>query len=44
MSYKIKFIDSTRFMASSQSNPADNLTQGTHKIKCNYCNCHTECY
>ena len=44
MSYKIKFIDSTRFMASSLSNTADNLTQGTHEIKCNYCNCHTERY
>ena len=33
-SYKIKFIDSTRFMASSLSNLVDNLTEGIHEIKC----------
>ena len=32
-SYKIKFIDSARFMATSLSNTVDNLTEGIHKIK-----------
>ena len=35
----MKFIDSARFMASSLSNLADNLTEGIHKIKCNDCDC-----
>ena len=34
ISYKIKFIDSMRFMATSLSKLADNLTEGIHKIKC----------
>ena len=29
---KLQFIDSTRFMASSLSNLADNLAEGLHKI------------
>ena len=29
-SYKIKFIDSARFMATSLSNHVDNLTEGIH--------------
>ena len=33
MSYKIKFIDSARFMASPLSNFIDNLAEGSHKIK-----------
>ena len=33
-SYKTKFIDSARFMASPVSNLVDNLTGGIHKIKC----------
>ena len=37
--YKIKFIDSARFMESSLPNLADNLTEGIHKIKCNDCDC-----
>ena len=37
VSYKIKFIDSARFMAISLSNLADNLTEGIHKIKCKDC-------
>ena len=36
ISYKIKFIDSARFMASSLSNLVDNLTEGIHKIKCKH--------
>ena len=38
ISYKIKFIDSAKFMASSSSN----LTEGTHKIKCKNCDCFSE--
>ena len=34
ISYKIKFIDITRFMASSLWNLVDNVAEGTHKIKC----------
>ena len=34
MSYKIRFIDSARFMATSLSNLLDNQTKGIHKIKC----------
>ena len=37
ISYKIKFIDSTRFMASSLSNLVENLTEGINKIKCKDC-------
>ena len=37
ISYKIKFIDSARFMATSLSNLADNLTEEIHKIKCKDC-------
>ena len=38
ISYKTKFIDSSRFMASSLSILFDNLTEEIHKIKCKYCN------
>ena len=34
ISYKIKFIDSSRFIASSLSNLVDNLAEEIHKIKC----------
>ena len=34
ISYKIKFIDSARLMASSLSNFVDNLSEGILKIKC----------
>ena len=37
MSYKIKFIDSARFLASLLSNLVDNLTKEIHKIKCKNC-------
>ena len=42
ISYKIKFIDSARFMASSLSNLVDNLTGRIHKIKCKDCDCFLE--
>ena len=38
-SYKIKFIDSARFMATSLSNLVNNLTEGIHKIKYKECDC-----
>ena len=37
VSYKIKFINSARFMASSLSNLIDNLTEEFHKVKCKDC-------
>ena len=42
ISYKIKFFNSARFMASSLSNLVDNLTEEIHKIKCRDCNCFLE--
>ena len=42
ISYKIKFIDSARFMANSLSNLVDNLTEGIHKSNCKYCDCFLE--
>ena len=36
-SYKIKFIDSARFMAPSLSSFVDNVTEGIHIIKCKDC-------
>ena len=40
MSYRLQFIDSVRFVASSFSNLVNNFTKGIHKIKCKfrYCN------
>ena len=35
--YKIKSIDSVRFLETSLSNLVDNFTEGIHKIKCKYC-------
>ena len=42
ISYKIKFIDSARFMASPLSNFVDHLTEGIHKIKCKDFDCFLE--
>ena len=42
MSYKIKFIDSGRFMTSTSSNLIDNLAEALYKIKCKYCDCFLE--
>ena len=36
MSYKLKFIESARSMASSLSYLVNNLAEGIHKIKCKY--------
>ena len=37
ISYKIKFLDSAIFMASSVSNLIDNLAERIQTIKCKYC-------
>ena len=42
ISYKIKFINSARFMAISLSNLVDNLAEGIHEIKYKYCDCFLE--
>ena len=42
ISYKIRFTDSARFMASSSSNLVDNLAEGIHKIKYKDCDCFLE--
>ena len=42
ISYKIKLIDSARFISSSLSNLVDNLAEGIHKIKCKDCGCFLE--
>ena len=36
ISYRLQFIDSTRFMSSSWSNFLINLSEEIHKIKCKY--------
>ena len=38
----IKFIDSTRFMATSLSDLVDNAAEGIHKIKCKDYDCFLE--
>ena len=35
--YKIKFIDSYRFMSNSLSNLVNNLSEGVHNYKCTDC-------
>ena len=42
ISYKVKFFDSTRFMASSLSSLANNLAKEIYKIKCKDCDCFLE--
>ena len=42
ISYRIKSIDSTRFIESSLSNLVDNLADGIHKIKYKDCDCFLE--
>ena len=42
ISYKIKFIDSARLMATLLSNLVDNLTEEIQKIKCNDYDCFLE--
>ena len=36
ISYVLQFIDSARFMASSLSNLANNLSDGVDRIKCKF--------
>ena len=42
ITYKIKFIDSVRFMPSSLSSLADNLSEGLHNNKFKYCKSYLE--
>ena len=42
ISYKIKPIDSTKFMVSSLPNLVDNVAEGVHKIKSKDCDCFLE--
>ena len=36
LSYRLQFVNSGRFMASSLPNLVNNLSEGIHKIKCKY--------
>ena len=42
ISYKIRLIDSARFMGTYLSNLVDNLTEWIHKIKYKDCGCFVE--
>ena len=42
ISYRIRFIESARFMACSLSNRVDNLAEEIHKSKRKYCYCFLE--
>ena len=42
ISFKIKFIDSARFVVSSLSHLVDNLAEGIHKVKWKDCDCFLE--
>ena len=42
ISYKIKFIDSTKFMVNSLSNVVVNLAERVHKIECKNYDCFLE--
>ena len=39
ISYKMKFIDTASFMATSLSNVVGNITEGLHKVIFKYCDC-----
>ena len=43
ITYKIKFIDSFRFMSSSLPKPVDNLTEGLHNNRCIDCESCLDC-
>ena len=43
MSYILQFIDSARFIASSLSNLDNNLSEGVHRIKCQFGLCDKKC-
>ena len=43
ITYKIKFIDSLRFISSSLSNLVDNLSEGLHSDKCTDCKSCLDC-
>ena len=43
ISYKIKFIDSCRFMSTSLSNLASNLSEGLHNDRCIDCKSCLDC-